>query len=218
MNRCFRAVIMAGLFATSVATAQGAPDLSHAPAVASAYLEAVRARGFAAEADFLHPDELERLRGMLQTVLEADQAGGGRTLLNATFGRDASIQDARDADSADFVRRFARVMAVRMPEQPVGFDELQVVGTVEENPMVHVLVRLRSVWEGNAVEELRVVTLLPYENGWKLKAGGDLDEAVRSLDTSAHGKAKRPPPRLVPSIVPSPPPRQSTSPTTLAPR
>ena len=207
MKLVLNALLAAGVVWTGLVAAQAAPDPSQAPAVASAYLEAVRAKGFAAEADFVHPDELARFQRMLLPVLEAEQAGGGRALLNATFGRDAALLDARVADPADFMRRFARVMAVRLPEQAVGFDELQVLGTVEEDPMVHVLVRLRTASDDASAEELRVVTLMPYEDTWKVALGGGLVAAVRAMDPG--GQGKRPAPRLVPTLEVPPPQRPS---------
>lgn len=200
-------LLAAGLAWSGLVAAQPAPDPSQAPSVASAYLEAVRAKGFAAEADFLHPDELVRFQRMLLLVLEAEQANGGRAMLNATFGRDAALMDARVADPADFMRRFARVMAVRMPEQPVGFDELQVLGTVAEDPRVHVLVRLRTASDDAAAVELKVVTLLPYEDAWKVALGSRLEAAVRAMSPGASGS--RPAPRLVPTPEIAPPQRPS---------
>jgi hypothetical protein len=95
-------------------------------------------------------------------------------------------------------------MAVRLRDQPVGFDTLEVLGTVPEDPWVHVLVRLRTISEAAAEEELRVVTLMPYEGTWKVRMGGDLEAAVRQ--TLPPEARTRPSPRLVPS--PEPPPSE----------
>jgi hypothetical protein len=91
----------------------------------------------------------------------------------------------------------------------VGFDDLQVLGAVAEDPMVHVLVRLRTKSDGASAEELRVVTLLPYEDTWKVGLGSGLEAAVRAMDRA--GQGKRPAPRLVPALEIAPPQRPSPS-------
>jgi hypothetical protein len=170
----------------------GAVDAGQAPLVAQQYLEAVRAEGFSAEARFMHPEELARFQQLVVPAFEAEQAEGSRVLLNATFGRDAAVLDARLADPEDFMRRFARVMAVRMPDQHVGFDELQVVGSVEEGEKMHVLVRLRTLSEKNPLDELTVVTLLPDGEEWKLTLSPELEAAARSMDRSSQSRLTRP--------------------------
>ena len=67
--------------------------------VAREYLIAVRERGFAAEAEFLHPDEMARFKAMLIPVFAAETESGGRALINATFGRDARMSDVRVSDT-----------------------------------------------------------------------------------------------------------------------
>lgn len=149
--------------------------------VAARYLEAVRDRGFAAGADFLHPDEMARFQQLLVPVLESEQAAGGRALLNATFGRDATLLSARLADPADFLRRFARVMAVRAPDQPTGFDQLQILGTVNEGETIHVLARLRTALPDGPSDRLVVVSLRPFDSGWRLMLSPEIEQAARAM-------------------------------------
>jgi hypothetical protein len=189
--------------ASLVSQAEAAPDALQAREVVREYLEAIRAEGFSAQARFLHPEELVRFQQILMPVYEANEAAGSRVLLNATFGREASLLDARLADPADFMRRFARVMAVRMPDQPVGFEELEVLGMVEEGPRMHVLVRLRTGSEEAAFESLEVVSLLPDGEAWRVMLSPELEAAARSMDT--RGQGARPAPRLEPRALPPEP-------------
>jgi len=170
--------------------------------VAREYLIAVRERGFAAEAEFLHPDEMARFKSMLIPIFAAESASGGRALMNATFGRDARMAEARLADPADFLRRFSRVMSVRMPDQPTDYDRLWVLGTVKEGEQVHVLVRLSST-SVTVGERLEVVSLLPFEGGWKLRLSPKLEAAVLAMDRRSG--ERRPAPRLVPRPEPPAP-------------
>lgn len=174
--------------------------------VAREYLTAVREHGFSAEADFMHPDEIDRFKAMLIPVFAAESESGGRALMNATFGRDARLTDVRLAAPADFLRRFTRVMAVRVPDQPTSFDRLFVLGSVKEDDQVHVLVRLSSGGQSVAEESLEVVSLLPDDGGWKLMLSPKLEAAVRAMDL--WGTNRRAEPRLIPTPEPPPPAAQ----------
>ncbi|MCU0834604.1 MAG: hypothetical protein MUC77_09225 [Chromatiaceae bacterium] len=170
--------------------------------VAARYLEAVRDRGFAAGADFLHPDEMARFQQLLVPVLESEQAAGGRALLNATFGRDATLLSARLADPADFLRRFARVMAVRAPDQPTGFDQLQILGTVNEGETIHVLARLRTALPDGPSDRLVVVSLRPFEDGWRVMLSPEIEQAARAMVEPLPSGRQRPRPLQEPEPLP----------------
>lgn len=188
------------LVLSAAALAQARPE-----DVAARYLEAVRDRGFAAGADFLHPDEMARFQALLIPVLEAEQASGGRALLNATFGREATLLSARLADPADFLRRFARVMAVRAPDQPTGFDQLQVLGSVPEGDTVHVLARLRTAVEDGPRERLVVVSLRPVEADWRVLLSPDIEQAARAMEEAPRSGRQRPRARQEPAPLPPEP-------------
>jgi hypothetical protein len=168
--------------------------------VAREYLTAVRKRGFSAEAEFLHPEEIARFKSLLVPVFEAESEVGGRALMNATFGRDARMSEIRSADPADFLRRFSRIMAVRLPDQPTDYDRLWVLGSVKEKERVHVLVRLSSAAQADTGERLEVVSLLPLAEGWKLMLSPKLESAARAMNRS--GIRERPAPLLAPRLEP----------------
>lgn len=193
--------VLVMLLATG-AQAEGRPEDA-----AARYLEAVRDRGFVAGADFLHPDEMARFQQLLLPVLESEQAAGGRALLNATFGREATLLSARLADPADFLRRFARVMAVRAPDQPTGFDQLQILGTIPEGETVHALARLRTALPDGASERLVVVSLRPFESGWRVMLSPEIEQAARAMIEPLPGGRQRPRPRQEPTPLPPEPDR-----------
>lgn len=175
-------------------------ELTPPELVARDYLTAVRDRGFAAQADFLHPDEMARFQQLLVPVFEAEAKKGGRGLLNATFGREASLTDVSLAPPDDFMRRFARVMAVRVPDQPVGFNELVILGIVEEGDQVHVLARLRTQRDEVMEDRLEVVSLTPSEGNWKVILSPKLERAVSAMRRQAEGGD-----RTLPRLLPRPP-------------
>jgi hypothetical protein len=180
--------------AVSQAAAQAAPEPAAAKAeeVARDYLLALRKDGFAATADFMHPEDLARFQAMLLPAFEAEARAGSRALINATFGPGATLTDVRQSHPADFMRHCARVMAARMPRQPATFDEAVVLGALADNGLEHVLLRTTSGSGSSAVEHLVVVTLRPYEGSWKVAMSGDLEDAARSLSGPARPWARSP--------------------------
>ena len=159
----------------------------------------------------MHPDEIERFKSLMIPVFAAESESGGRALMNATFGRDARISDVRMAVPAEFLRRFARVMAVRMPDQPTDYELLLVLGSVKEDARVHVLVRLSSGGKTQVMDRLEVVSLMPFEDGWKLTLFPKLEEAVAAMDR--RGSGAHPASRLAPRPEAVAPPLRPAGPT-----
>ena len=109
--------------------------------MALAYLTTTNAKGLAGGVVFLHPDDVNRFKKLMVPVLEAERDAGRRTLLNATFGREAQIMDARLADPGDFLTRFDKVAAARHGDAPTRFDTAAAIGVVTEGEQLHVLLR-----------------------------------------------------------------------------
>ena len=114
-------------------------------------------------------------------ILEAERDAGRRTLLNATFGREAQLTDARLADPDDFFGRFARVVSARQIEAPTRFDTLVPIGSIPEGEQLHVLVRTLAGTGQAQTQRLVVVTLRRSGGGWKVSMAGALDDLVASL-------------------------------------
>lgn len=152
-------------------------DAKAATEAALAYLNALKDAGFAAAPAHLHPQALERFKTLVMPRLEQEQARGSRRLLNATFGREASVATARAADPADFMSRFVRVVVARDPETAPRFTSLTPLGAVAEGERIHVLVRLGEGESGR----LEVVSVLPEGKTWKVQLDNRLESIARSL-------------------------------------
>jgi hypothetical protein len=156
-------------------------DAKAATEAATAYLNALKDGGFSAAPAYLHPEALERFKNLVLPAFDAEGARGARNLLNATFGREASLSAARSADPADFMGRFARVVSARDPNAAPRFGALTAIGVVPEGERLHVLVRLGAGSGADAPERLEVVSLLPYGTGWKVLLDGRLEAIAGSL-------------------------------------
>jgi hypothetical protein len=160
---------------------------------ATAYLNALKDGGFGAAPAYLHPQALERFKTLVMPRLDQEQARGTRTLLNATFGRDASFATAKAADPADFMARFVRVVIARDPQAAPRFATLTPLGVVAEGDRLHVLVRLGSAaGEPGAEGRVEVVSLLPDGKTWKVLLDRRLDELGIALGGPVRADARAP--------------------------
>jgi hypothetical protein len=175
---------------------------------AVAYLEALKAQGLGAAPEHLHPEALEAFKSGMLPALEAEQARGGRALLNATFGRDATIADARGAAPEGFMSRFARLMSARQPDAAPTFGGLTPLGVLPEGDRLHVLLRLAADGSGAGVERLEVVSVLPFGSGYKVLLDDRLSAMVSALAGRSSGADRRgglPLAEPVPEGLPLPP-------------
>jgi hypothetical protein len=175
---------------------------------AVAYLEALKAQGLGAAPEHLHPEALEAFKSGMLPALEAEQVRGGRALLNATFGRDANIADARGAAPEVFMSRFARLMSARQPDAAPTFGGLTPLGVLPEGDRLHVLLRLAADGSGAGVERLEVVSVLPFGSGYKVLLDDRLSAMVSALAGRSSGTDRRaglPLAEPVPEGLPLPP-------------
>ena len=162
-------------------------DAKAATDAATAYLTALKEKGFAAAPGFLHPDAMARFKALVVPGLKDDQARGARALLNATFGREANYVGAASTAPAEFFTRFARLIAAREPDAAPRFSGLTPLGVVREGEQLHVLVRLSQVGGAGsgAVERVEVVSLLPQGAEWKVLLDGRLQDLAYRLGSRA---------------------------------
>ena len=165
--------------------------------VTETYYAALGQQGFAGVVDLLHPQEIERFRSMVMPGFERERAAGRRTLINATFGRNADLTQVRLADSADFVRRFARLASARSRDLPVGYDQVVVLGSVEEGDMLLMVSRIETGRGADASQRLEVLSLKPYNGQWRVMLDSRFEEMARSLG-GGRGQQSRQPPRVLP--------------------
>lgn len=161
-----------------------AADAAAATAAAQAYMEALKSQGLAAAPAYLHPEALMEFQAGLMPALEQEQARGRRGLLNATFGRDATVVTARSAPADAFMARFVRLMTARQPDLAPGFTSLTPLGVVPEGERLHVLLRLGPDPVRGLGERLDVVSVAKFGADYKVL----LDDRLRSMIAALAGR------------------------------
>jgi hypothetical protein len=164
-----------------------------ATTAATGYLTALKEKGFAAAPAWLHPAALARFKDLVMPRLKDEQARGTRTLLNATFGRDAGYPAAAAADPADFLTRFARLISAREPDAAPRFSGLTPLGVLREGEQLHVLIRLTLGGGPEAVERIEVVSLLPQDKDLKVLLDGRLQSLASTLGSQPRTDGPRGP-------------------------
>ncbi|MFM7625115.1 MAG: hypothetical protein ACKO7G_01345 [Gammaproteobacteria bacterium] len=162
-----------------------ADDLSAAQRrAAGEYLAAIAAGDAQSVAYAIHPDELDRLRVMLQQKLRAEAATGGDTLRSRLFGVAMPLADIERLTSVDLFRALGSRLALRGRV----YEDLRGVGALRDGDRVLAVVKGRPPKERGTVEVVEVVPLLPYGREWKAAIPTEIEAR---LDDIAAGRVRR---------------------------
>jgi hypothetical protein len=142
--------------------------------VSEAYFQAMQSEGLLATSRFMHPSALAEFKSMVMPVYDAEHASGGRQLLDLTFSPDVDYEALQTMDPMEFLNGFMGVVTAQNGNMPLQFDDLQILGTIEEGEARHVLTRI-TVGAGDlALSQIEVLSFLPYEDTWLLQLNMDL--------------------------------------------
>lgn len=157
--------------------------------VADAYLQAIRTEGLAAVPDYIHPDELERFRGMLLPVLAGDSPAT-EAMREAFFGEKTTLASVQGMDAKAFMQGFMRFAQRQMAAMDVSIGQSETLGSVREGEVVHLVTR-NTVGAGPIqLTQMEVISLKPYQGGWRLLLSGKMEGLAQAL--SAQAAASRP--------------------------
>jgi hypothetical protein len=160
--------------------AQSSPE-----AVAVAYVAAIKSDGFAAAADYIHPDELERFKGMLAPLLADAKSPSAQSLAKAVFGPQATVESAAALDPLSFMRGFMDFVDGQLKGVDMTFGDVQILGAVPEKEAVHLVERNTVGAAGVQVTQLEVMSLKPYQDTWRLLLSGQMEGLAQALNAKA---------------------------------
>lgn len=157
-------------------------------AVAMAYVNAMKT-DVAAAADYIHPDELQRFKGMLSPLLADAKSPDARGFAQTVFGRQATVESVAALDPLSFMRGFMDFIDRHLKSVNVKFDDLQILGSVREGETVHLVTRQSAGAGGVQMTALAVMSLKPSGDTWKLLLPGQIEGLAQAL--KAQGTAGR---------------------------
>lgn len=164
------------LFATVTAQAADSPE-----DVAASYFEAMQTEGLASSTRFMHPSALLEFKTMLMPVYAAENAAGGRQLLDVTFSPEVQFAQLESMDPAAFMDGFMGLVITQTGNAPIRFDNLEVLGTIDEGDARHVLTRMTLGAGDLAITQFEVLSFLPYDETWRLQLNGDMKGLAAAL-------------------------------------
>jgi hypothetical protein len=161
------------LAATAQTTAANSPE-----GLVKEYMSVLKTEGMAAVSRYLHPEELKRFKDMLMPWVRID-ASQKSEALHGLFGADATLAQVEAMPSEKFMDAFMRLAGDQMKD--VTFGEIEIVGTVREKDMTHVVARVAAGVKELRVNQLTVVSTKPLGNEWKLMLTGELEGLAAAI-------------------------------------
>jgi len=145
------------------------------------YFHSLRDHGFAGVVEFMHPDEMSRFKAMLVPLIEADAQSGERDLLDSILGPKASLADVKSMSPKDFMRACMSMIDAQLDQTRLSFDKVDVLGSVKEDDILHVVSRLRFGVDDIVVTQMEVISLRQYKGDWKLLLTGEMEGLAQAL-------------------------------------
>lgn len=173
------------LLFSSAAVANETPE-----STAAKYFEALNASGFEAAPDFMHGSELARFKENLLPLFKSGSIQQRNDWAEAFLGPDISAKEAVELHPKDFTRSFMRHLGPQVFKAGAHFDELEIVGTIKEEELVHVLCRLRGSTGKLQARYLQVITMLKEGESWKIMLPPEMDAATQVLGASVRAQDK----------------------------
>jgi|GEM_PF-1563583 len=163
---------------------QAEPVYSTPEEAVQAYFAAMRDGGLGATGRLLHPEALARFREILIPLVDLKDSAGGNPVMAVFFGADATIESVRAKTPLEFYTAFMTVASVMSGMSLVNLGDFEIVGSVAEGDMVHVLVRGQASAGPITAGGMEVASLKRYGEGWKILLSKNIEglaEALRQL-------------------------------------
>lgn len=146
------------------------------------YFELLRDSGGEVVVDIIHPEALAKFKEILWPLFAQEAKSGKRLLLTAFFGDNSSLKEVEGMSDMEFARIFIKkAMALRGPLP--SFDEFDVIGSVREGDLVHVVARMGTGVGAVKVKKLTVVSFKLDGSEWKPLLSGEIEGMAKALWT-----------------------------------
>lgn len=155
----------------SAGSALAAPQES-AEAFVKRSFDVIQRDGLPSVVEFMHPDELDRMKTMMAPLFEKPPSGGKSPVSLGLFGTAYSPREFKELSSKGFVRSLlSKINGLGK----ASLVNAQVLGSVREGELVHVLTRSTASVEDIRMTQVQVVTLKPHGDSWGMMLTGELE-------------------------------------------
>ncbi len=173
-------------------------------AVVESYTKALQAGDYLKSTDFMHPEALEKFRGMVLPLVES--VGAESASLLPLFKGVADVAALKKLSPAEFFASFLGGLTAANPAvlAALSSGSMAALGSVAEGEMLHVVCRTSLGFEGIKINKMNVVSLKRAAGNWRVLLSGEIEgmaEALRKAFAGATASAAEPEP-----AAPAPPP------------
>jgi len=144
------------------------------------YMAALKKDGLTAAPAFIDPDELARFKEMLMPLVRREAATGDTPITAALFGKDTKLAQVEAMSPLEFSTALMRVLGEKLSD--VKYGDVQVLGTVREKEVVHVVARVATeISAGVQMNTVTVISTRKSGDAWKLMLTGELEGLAAGL-------------------------------------
>lgn len=169
---------------------------------AEAFLAAIATGSPEAVAQELHPDELEKLRSRLLTLLRAEGSQGSNTYRSRLFGPGRSLAQLESATAQKFYAALSDRLRLRAREY-AKFDWL---AAVPDGKVVYLIGKGEQPKERGAVKVVVMVGLMQYGQLWRAIVPTEVEAQLDDLIEGRAAPAPAPPAGGAGAAAPTPQP------------
>lgn len=143
--------------------------------VARAYFTALRDRGAPIVVEFIHDGEMAKFKDIFLTLMENEAAKGKRELLYGLFGEQAALTEVKALSPREFMSIFMQKASGMIAKMGFTFEKLEVLGSVPEGEMAHVVARIEVGLWPTAIKRMEVLSMKRDGAVWKLMLPKEFD-------------------------------------------
>lgn len=193
----FRAMISMLLFAAVAFPAAAAAPSGAQQKGAEAFLNAVATANPQAVAQELHPEELDKLRSRLLTLLRAEGLQGSGTYRSRLFGPGKSLQQLESSTA----EKFYAALSERLRLRARVYEKYDWLAAVPDGKVVYLIGKGEQPKDRGSVKVMVMVGLMQYGQQWRAIVPTEIEA---QLDDLLEGRAPgEPPPPPSGSAVPA---------------
>jgi hypothetical protein len=191
MNQKKPAVLFVLLFLLSfaVAFAQAAePRPAASPeSVVKSYLEALKSGEYLAVAEMMHPEALEKFRGMLLPIAEEAAGANKEESFLVLFRGVADVAALKKLSPAEFFAAFFGGVTDANPvlKDALASGSMNPIGSVPEGDMLHMVCRTSVSVEGLSLTKMEVISLRQSQGNWRVLLSGEMEGIAQALRKAA---------------------------------
>ena len=199
MNRALCCLLLA--FAAPLAFAAGPSGAQQKGA--EAFLAAVATGSPEAVAQELHPDELDKLRTRLLTLLRAEGTQGGNTYRSRLFGPGRSLAQLESATA----QKFYAALSERLRMRARVYEKYDWLAAVPDGKVVYLIGKGEQPKDRGSVKVVVMVGLMQYGQQWRAIVPTDIEAQLDDLIEGRASAAQAPPAAASPvGAAPAPQP------------